>query len=194
MPSCDYCNRFIIFGGVRQGGSRYCGRACQQKAQASLGSQFDPDEVAQLVQRVHEGRCPVCNGEGPIDVQLSHEVWSAMVLTRWVSRSRLACHRCGNKARTKAILSSAVLGWWGIPWGLIVTPMQIFRNISGIMSGPPTAPSPQMRNIVVKRLGAQLSQQRAAAQLAAQPPATAPQFQFPDARSPSRPAAPPLPR
>jgi len=117
-----------------------------------------------------------------------------MVLTRWVSRSQLACHRCGNKARAKAILSSAVLGWWGIPWGLIITPVQIGRNISAIMSGPPTAPSPQMRNIVVKRLGAQLSQQRASAQLAVQPATTAPQFQLPATQSPPRRAPPPLPR
>ena len=23
---------------------------------------------------------------------------------------------------------SALLGWWGIPWGLLITPIQILRN------------------------------------------------------------------
>lgn len=31
----------------------------------------------------------------------------------------------------KHILVTALLGWWGIPWGLIGTPMSIIRNYNG---------------------------------------------------------------
>lgn len=31
----------------------------------------------------------------------------------------------------KHILITALLGWWGIPWGLIGTPVSIFRNLMG---------------------------------------------------------------
>ncbi|MEB0138684.1 MULTISPECIES: hypothetical protein [unclassified Undibacterium] len=31
----------------------------------------------------------------------------------------------------KHILITVVLGWWGIPWGLIGTPTSIIRNING---------------------------------------------------------------
>jgi hypothetical protein len=162
MASCDYCNKTILFGGVRQNDLRFCGKACQLKAHSAVAAQFHPDDVEQLVNNIHQGKCPICNGDGPIDVQLSHEVWSAFFLTRWVTKSKIACQRCGNKARTKALLSSALLGWWGIPWGLLITPMQIIRNISGLSAGAPSAPSSKLKRIVMQRLGAQALQQSAA--------------------------------
>ena len=33
-----------------------------------------------------------------------------------------------NLAHTTATF---LVGWWGIPWGLVYTPMAIFRNLSG---------------------------------------------------------------
>lgn len=31
----------------------------------------------------------------------------------------------------KHIVITALLGWWGIPWGLIGTPVSILRNLNG---------------------------------------------------------------
>ncbi|HEY2761481.1 MAG TPA: hypothetical protein VGI75_12080, partial [Pirellulales bacterium] len=105
MASCDYCNKTILFGGVRQGDLRFCGKACAQRGLSTVAAQqFAPGEIDQLVHNIHQGTCPICNGEGPIDVQLSHEVWSALVLTRWATKSKIACQRCGNKARTGALV------------------------------------------------------------------------------------------
>ncbi|HEY6161795.1 MAG TPA: hypothetical protein VI112_11240, partial [Bacteroidia bacterium] len=28
-------------------------------------------------------------------------------------------------------LTSFILGWWGIPWGLVYTPMALYTNLSG---------------------------------------------------------------
>ena len=45
----------------------------------------------------------------------------------------------------RALLSSTLLGWWGFPWGLLVTPMQIARNISALTRRPdPLTPSPEL--------------------------------------------------
>ena len=62
------------------------------------------------------------------------------------------------------------LGWWGFPWGLVLTPVQIARNILGITSGPdPAVPSLALRKIVQVHLGAKLieanRQKEAAGQL-----------------------------
>ena len=49
-----------------------------------------------------------------------------------------------------------VLGWWGIPWGFILTPVQIGRNIYGIIKGPdPMAPSEGLEKAVRVILAAQ---------------------------------------
>jgi dihydrodipicolinate synthase/N-acetylneuraminate lyase len=45
-------------------------------------------------------------------------------------------------------LFSGILGWWG-PHGLFMTPVQIYRNVQGILSGPdPRAPSRQLKEHV----------------------------------------------
>jgi hypothetical protein len=41
------------------------------------------------------------------------------------------------------------VGWWGIPWGLILTPIQVARNILGIFGGPDKSrPSDALRQSV----------------------------------------------
>jgi hypothetical protein len=48
-----------------------------------------------------------------------------------------------------ASLSSLFLGWWGFPWGLILTPVQIGRNLFGLVRSPSSfAPSAQLERIV----------------------------------------------
>jgi hypothetical protein len=43
---------------------------------------------------------------------------------------------------------SAVFGWWGFPWGIIITPVQVARNTWGIFSGPdPSRPSEALARI-----------------------------------------------
>ena len=48
----------------------------------------------------------------------------------------VCCSSCGMSAKTSAILFSAALGWWGLPWGVIGTPIQLFRDIRGLFSSP----------------------------------------------------------
>jgi len=48
------------------------------------------------------------------------------------------------------------LGWWGIPWGLVLTPIQIGRNLFGVARPPdPSKPSAQFENIVRMNLAAE---------------------------------------
>ena len=45
-------------------------------------------------------------------------------------------------------------GWWGFPFGLIMTPVQVMRNLAGIFGGPnPASPSPALEKLIRRRLG-----------------------------------------
>ena len=48
---------------------------------------------------------------------------------------QISCRRCGLKSQAAGAAFPLVLGWWGFPWGLVVTPVQIGRNIGGMTSG-----------------------------------------------------------
>jgi hypothetical protein len=48
-----------------------------------------------------------------------------------------------------------VAGWWGFPWGLIMTPVQLGRNLIGALGGSEAAaPSPELEKMVRTMLAA----------------------------------------
>ncbi len=59
-----------------------------------------------------------------------------MVLTSWSSKPKLSCKSCATKRQLGAMAFSSVAGWWGLPWGLVMTPVQIIRNIVEMAGGP----------------------------------------------------------
>jgi len=150
MTNCDYCGTTILFGGQQAGGLRFCNAQCASKGQLIvLSRQLPTSVVQQQVWAVHQGACPQCKGPGPVDVHTSYRVWSALIMTQWSSRPRVSCRGCGVKAKIGDALVSLFVGWWGFPWGLIMTPVQIGRNLVGMASAPDaTKPSDKLDTIV----------------------------------------------
>lgn len=165
MAKCDYCGSTILIGGTREGERRYCGASCAVKGRTAAASRLVPDDVVRAeTAKLHAGPCPKCKGAGPVDVHTSYRVWSAAVLTRWSSHPQLCCRSCGNKARGLSAAFSLVLGWWGFPWGVLLTPVQVIRNIVGLFGGPdPRTPSPQLAGIVRMHLASRVAASRGAA-------------------------------
>lgn len=158
MQKCDYCGSSIIMGGVRRANQRFCNNKCAQNAYILTASRNVPQaDIDRKVEEVWRGNCPKCRGLGPVDVHKFHQAWSALVLTRWSSRQQLSCRSCASKRQLGATLFSLVFGWWGIPWGLVLTPVQITRNIIGMASGPNASqPSPDLRRTIQVHIGSQL--------------------------------------
>ena len=156
VPHCDYCGTRIIFGGRRDGNKRFCNEECRDKGILLAVSQSMPDStVNEQLWKLHQSHCPQCGGPGPVDVHISYRVWSSIVLTRWSNRPVISCRSCGTRAKLGDMLFSIVLGWWGA-WGLIITPMQIFRNLYGmIRQGDDSRPSAQLEKIVRLHLAAE---------------------------------------
>ncbi len=165
MAKCDYCNTSILMGGVRNGQQRFCNNKCAQGAYILSVSQNVPTDVLEKkIEEVWRGNCPKCNGLGPVDVHKSHQVWSALVLTRWSSSSQVSCRSCATKRQAGALAMSLVFGWWGFPWGLVLTPVQVTRNIVDMINGPQSnEPSPELKKMVKVNIGSQiLANQRTA--------------------------------
>ena len=170
MAKCGYCGSTIIMGGVRAGEQRFCNNKCHQGAYILSATKNVPPEVLdRKVEEVWRGNCPQCRGLGPIDVHKVYEVWSALVLTRWTTKTQVSCRACATKRQLGGVAFSFFFGWWGFPWGLILTPVQITRNVIGMSRGPDTArASDGLRKLVLVNLGAQMIASQKAA--ASQPP------------------------
>lgn len=160
MASCAYCGTTILFGGVKENDLRFCNQECFQKGRVVALSRSIPKNVVdEQVRSIHRGVCPKCKGSGPVDVHTSHRVYSALVVTSWRSIPGVSCRSCGIKSQAGNMLYCLLLGWWGFPWGIIMTPVQIVRNIAGMTKGPDeTKPSDKLENLVRIHLASQAVQ------------------------------------
>ena len=158
MAKCGYCGSTIVIGGVSANGQRYCSNKCYQGAYILTVTKDVPADVLERkVEEVWRGNCPKCRGLGPIDVHKVHQVWSALILTRWTTTAQVSCHSCAVKRQFGGVAFSLVFGWWGFPWGLILTPIQITRNVIGMVKGPDRSkPSANLRRTVLVGLGSEM--------------------------------------
>lgn len=160
MARCSFCNMTILFGGVRDGEFRYCNDKCRAEDDfREMIQRLPPEIVAEHARQLHAGPCPKCGGAGPVDIHVAHSVWSALVVTSRRSQPDVSCRSCGVKRQLGATVSSALFGWWGFPWGLVFTPIQIVRNVTGMVKGPnPFEPSPELHGVVGRSIAIRIAQ------------------------------------
>lgn len=158
MAKCDYCGTTILFGGVKDNDLRFCNKECYQKGHVLVLSRAIPiDVVENQVRQIHRGPCPNCQGSGPVDVHTSHRIYSALVYSSWSSIPKVCCRSCGIKSQIGNTIFSLVLGWWGFPWGFIMTPVQIGKNVIGLVKGPDESkPSGKLMNLVRVSIASQM--------------------------------------
>jgi len=161
MAKCDFCGTTVLFGGKRDGDFRFCNEKCQQEgALLTVAAQVPDDVLNRHTIEVHAGNCPKCSGRGPVDVHTIHKIWSAFLLTSWSSRPQISCRSCGIKSRLGGAFFSLLFGWWGFPWGVIMTQVQVIRNLVGMLDGSdPSRPSEQLSNVLRINLAAQMVEQ-----------------------------------
>jgi hypothetical protein len=150
MARCDYCKSFMLWSGVEKSGRKFCNEECLQSGRLMAAAEGLPQHVVDReVAITRRNSCPECNGPGPSDVHTSHTVMSILIMTSWRSTPHVCCRSCGLKKQLTGIVSSGLLGWWGFPWGMIMTPIQICRNIGGILAAPaPDVPSEQYELLI----------------------------------------------
>ncbi|HWO12099.1 MAG TPA: hypothetical protein VNN80_21540 [Polyangiaceae bacterium] len=146
-----------MFGGVSAEGLRFCSQNCAAQAQLAIVGQTLPErEVRKHVWDVYKGQCPKCGGAGPTDIRTSYRVISVVVLTRWSSHPVLACRGCGIKSQLLDLVVCLLFGWWGFPWGVLLTPVQVVRNLIPLLSSDDGTPTEALDRVVRTHLAAEL--------------------------------------
>ncbi len=146
MAKCAHCGATILFGGTPYGNAVFCNDKCLHQGVYAREAQHVPEEmVDDLVRQIHEGECPVCGGPGPIDFHFSHRVMSFLVVTQYQTNPRISCRGCGSSAKIKDFFVTTFVGWWGIPFGVILTPIYMIRNLFGLAAPSSLEPSEHLR-------------------------------------------------
>jgi len=185
MAQCANCGTTIVFGGVQQDGQRYCKAKCAEKAaaRAALMPVSDAD-VSAVAAAIANGPCPKCGASARVDVYQSFEVLSVLVITTWSTKTHLACRTCARKQQALSLMKCMLLGWWGFPFGLIITPFYITKNIAALMEGERETPTTSLHFAAREAL-------QSGAMSGASPVEDVPSF-WPEAPVPLPPVAPVL--
>ena len=164
MSACVQCGKSILFGGKQLDGHRYCSAACARTHPLHLAAaRVPPDILQRHVDAWRHSACPRCRRQdGPIDLHEHHRVHSLLLMTQWNTRRNLCCRRCGRREQLLSTLYCATLGWWGFPWGLLVTPMQITRNLVGLFRSEAPRASLGFEQVVRRQIARQYLDAQAA--------------------------------
>ncbi|PWS29406.1 hypothetical protein DHW03_06200 [Pedobacter yonginense] len=91
--------------------------------------EYSIEEIEHYSQFLRNLPCPICNNETEkLNGTSSHKVKSFIFVTVSETEPTIACPNCLDKTNNSAIISTALFGWWGIPWGIFKTPIYIYRN------------------------------------------------------------------
>ena len=109
------------------------------------------DEYCALIQALP---CPV-NGSTSrkLNGTQTAEVVSFVLFTHYKKRIIIASPEALDKANNNALIRSILLGWWGVPWGIVRTIQAIVINIKNKRTNDLKTPNDYLRSFVVSRIG-----------------------------------------
>ena len=116
---------------MKDEGQKYCSKQCLHNARMLELAVDIPDNITLThAEAIRNGHCPICNRQNSKnEIRRYYWVWSAVYFTRWGSRNRISCKKCAVKKNLSSIISSFLLGWWWVPWGIFITRLQIISNL-----------------------------------------------------------------
>lgn len=89
------------------------------------------NELNELKSKIANLTCPECRQKnGQLVGTLIRTVKSFIVLTSYKKVPVITCKSCADKKRKNAMISTALLGWWGIPFGLFRTPIALIATLT----------------------------------------------------------------
>lgn len=135
--ACPSCGTTVLFGGVKEGKKRYCSKQCHSDDVVfRLAETIPADQVDALAAEIHSGDCPKCGSDGPVDVHRSYSIYSLIYISSWRTKEHVVCKKCATKKQVTGLISSFFLGWWGVPFGLLMTPVMLVSNIAALFKNP----------------------------------------------------------
>jgi hypothetical protein len=72
--------------------------------------------------------CPHCQSEPATVVRRVWFIQSFVIFARYGVRFVVGCRGCAQRAVLRNLATTALSGWWSIPWGL-ATPVVLAQNV-----------------------------------------------------------------
>jgi hypothetical protein len=170
MSKCLNCGRHSMILSVEEAGETFCSERCCKAFPLMQWTGVRPEETYRRAMEMRNATCPRCGQPGPLDAHKLYRVWSAVVLSAWSTRTVVCCRRCGREEQLAAASLSLALGWWGLPLGPLLTPIQVIRNLLAMRRPIPPSPSAELLAAARKELAIRRSQTKPQATALPMPP------------------------
>lgn len=132
-------------------------RGLGEAAEKAIKVQFevlDAAGVAKYCALLQAQPCPVCRSTAqPLNATLASKVMSFLVLTTWKKQFAIACPACLDKLNRDASTTSALLGWWGFPWGVVRTVQALIANGKMLKGNHAPQPNDLLKSFVLSNAG-----------------------------------------
>ena len=98
--------------------------------------------------------CPKCESKTQkINATIVGRVVSMLILTNYEKCLKVACSNCLDEMHNKANKKSALLGWWGFPWGPIQTIRSFLFNSRMKKNNRTVEPNEIIASFIVNNIG-----------------------------------------
>ena len=112
------------------------------------------EEVDKYCNIIRQLNCPTCGtSHTPLNATMTSEVMSFILVTKWSKKLRVACPNCLDRANESALTKTALLGWWGIPWGFIRSIQAIGQNVRNKKTNHSDTPNDFLRSYALSKIG-----------------------------------------
>lgn len=112
------------------------------------------EEVDKYCDIVCKLSCPSCGSTTErLNATTTGEVMSFIFFTTYKKKIKIGCPHCLDDANNNALTKTAVLGWWGIPWGIINTIQSISLNLKNKRTNHHCTHNDNLRFFVLGKIG-----------------------------------------
>ena len=112
------------------------------------------EEIDAYCEIIRNLNCPTCGTSvSKLNGTLTSEVMSFIIFTQHSKKLKIGCPDCLDKANSSALANTLLLGWWGIPWGIIRTLQAINHNIKSKKTHRLDTPNDYLRSFTLAKLG-----------------------------------------
>jgi hypothetical protein len=91
--------------------------------------EISEEELISYCDIIQSLSCPRCGSSAnKLNAMIIGTAISFLFWTNYEKRLLIACPSCLEKANREATIKTAILGWWGIPWGIVHTIQALVFN------------------------------------------------------------------
>jgi hypothetical protein len=114
--------------------------------------QYTLEEIDAYCALIRQLPCPLTGStDEKLNATLVAEVLSFIIFTNYSKKLLIASPDALDKANTKALIKTAILGWWGFPWDIIRTVQAINLNVKNKRSNRAEGPNDYLRSFVLNK-------------------------------------------